>query len=148
MFLELVKIDFLDSSDQYPQFLWFESFNDSSGDDSGETPLEGSELLGDAFVQNVIGIEETVVVLVVVGEFYGRSVLNQLLDILFAEAVQLDHEVKLELFYIVRTSQDILQGTVDVRLYFLEILDHFHRWLVFKVLDQELFKNDLWEVNI
>ena len=51
-------------------------------------------------IEQVVSIQQTVIVPVIVGDLSAVSVLNQLLHCLLSEGLKLDVEVKLDILYV------------------------------------------------
>ena len=65
-------------------------------------------------VEQVVSIEQTVVVPVIVGYLSTVPVLNQLLYCLLSEGLKLDVEVKLNILYVLSGGEDLFKSAVLV----------------------------------
>ena len=75
-------------------------------------------------VEQVVSIQQTIVVPVIVGDLGAVSVLNQLLHCLLSEGLKLDVEVKLNILYVFSGGEDLFEGAVLIWVDLPEVFNY------------------------
>lgn len=109
---------------------------------------EGRELLGDMLVEQIVGVEEAVVLPVLVVDLGHAAVLNQLLDHAVSEVLELDVEVEFDVFHVFGGGEDVLEGAVDVGLDLFQVLDDLYPVVLLVPLVEDLLVDDLGKVEV
>ena len=76
-------------------------------------------------IKQVVSIQQTVVVPVIVGDLSAVSVLNQLLHCPLSEGLKFDVEVKLDILYVLSGGEDLFKAAVLIWVDLPEVFNDF-----------------------
>lgn len=122
--------------------------DDCSGDNLIEASLEGSELFGDVFVEDIVRVEQAIVILVVVGDLDEVAVLHQFFHDDLPELFELNVKIEFHLVHRFGGGEQKRKRSVGVRVNLLQIFDDFGSIVLLIVLVEQFLVDDFGEVGV